>query len=120
MRTPEDALTTVPIDDYRLTELVRGCLAHPCCARLLHWLYAHPTTVMTETDIEALLRMTAADTRSAIERLSARGFLRHVSAGGLTFYGLTEDAQIHALLGRFEGWCDAQHDRLAAWHGLVR
>jgi hypothetical protein len=115
MRTPEDVLCTIPMADHRLTELVRSCLAHPRGARLLHWLYARPTTAMTETDIASLLLMSAADTRAALDRLNAGGFPRHVSVGSLVFYGLTQDVQIRALLGQFKGWCATNTDSL--WRG---
>jgi hypothetical protein len=119
MSAPRDLRHAVPAGDRLLLELVRGCLSHPSCARLLHWLHAHPTTMTTAADLGSVLKLSVIDTRTALERLDGRGFLRRVSAGGLVFYGLAEDRRVRGLLSRFENWCDDQSERWAVWRDVV-
>jgi hypothetical protein len=119
MNAPRDLPYAVPPKDRPLLQLVRGCLSHPSCARLLHWLHSHPTTMATAMDLAASLKLSTEETRAALERLDGRGFLRRVSAGGLVFYGLVEDGQVRGLLSRFENWCDDQSDRWAEWRDVV-
>jgi hypothetical protein len=120
MFIPTDLLHAVPQDDERLIDLVRACLSHPSCTHLLHWLRAHPTTMMAAADFEAQLNISTADARAAIDRFDAMGLLRHVSAGNLTFYGLVHDPEVHDLVRRFEQWCDDQRERLETLRGVVR
>jgi hypothetical protein len=108
MLISRDLSLAVPQGDHGLAQLVRDCLSNPCCARVLHWLHAHPATLMTVADMEALLELPPAQTHVSLGRLEAMGFVRRVAVGSLVFYGLTQDPQMCGLLNRFEGWCTDQ------------
>jgi hypothetical protein len=120
MPAAQDLLSGVLFEDERLEGLVRDCLDHLPFAKLLHLLYAHPTTLMTIPDISDRLVIAREETELAIRRLLERGFLRHVSAGGVDFYGLTDDPDISDLVRRFEGWCEDQHSRWSALRGVIQ
>lgn len=88
-----------------LLDLVRLCRSDPTCARLLHFLYDHPTTLMTSPDIAFHLNVAIKDIDAAIERLLSKGLLRRMVLDGCTFFGLTDEEGALEVVRQFESWC---------------
>lgn len=105
--------------DHQLDDLVQICLAEPSCGKLLHFLAEKPSTLMTLPDITACLGRPCREIETGLRVLEKSGLLRKLSVGGLTFYGLSDDAHIRRLTERFRSWCAEQRQRWRAVEGLV-
>jgi hypothetical protein len=104
--------TTIPSP-----ELGEVCLSQPSCGKVLHHLYARPTTLMTVPDVAGCVEVSLQDAQSAMEKLHGMGFLRRVAIGSLVFYGLTDDTRQMEVVKSFQDWCAIQRRH---WDALRR
>jgi len=102
-----------------LLDLVHLCRSDPVCARLLHFLHDHPTTLMTCPDISFHLSVPTNDIESAIQQLVGKGLVRCLFLDGQAFYGLTDEEPGLEVVNQFETWCNRVRHRWQSKYAAI-